>query len=266
VLEFNGRIAGGGLILATDSLGTRTAIDLPALAARLNGELRDLGPAERIARFRQEVDGKIVFTTSFGLEDQVLTQQLSETATDIEIATLDTGRLFPETYDLWEQTERRYGRRIRAVYPQTDALEALVAEQGINGFYGSREARLSCCHVRKVEPLNRALAGAQGWITGLRANQSNNRSTIELVSVDVERNLLKLSPLADWTRDAALAYAAANDVPINPLHEKGFVSIGCAPCTRAIAPGEPERAGRWWWEAEDKKECGLHVRKSVSVP
>jgi phosphoadenosine phosphosulfate reductase len=151
------------------------------------------------------------------------------------------------------------------VYPQTDALEALVAEQGINGFYGSREARTSCCHVRKVEPLNRALAGAQGWITGLRADQSNNRSTIELVSVDVERNLLKLSPLADWTRDAALSYAAANDVPINPLHEKGFVSIGCAPCTRAIAPGEPERAGRWWWEEEDKKECGLHVRRTATV-
>jgi phosphoadenosine phosphosulfate reductase len=115
--------------------------------------------------------------------------------------------------------------------------------------------------VRKVEPLNRALAGAQGWITGLRADQSGNRSTIALVSVDAERNLLKLSPLADWTRDAALAYATENDVPINPLHAQGFVSIGCAPCTRAIAPGEPERAGRWWWEAEDKKECGLHVRK-----
>jgi len=143
--------------------------------------------------------------------------------------------------------------------PQTDRLEALVAEQGINGFYHSREARVSCCHVRKVEPLNRALAGAQGWITGLRADQSNNRSNIALVSVDAERNLLKLSPLADWTRDAVLAYAAAHDVPVNPLHAKGFASIGCAPCTRAIAPGEPERAGRWWWEQEDKKECGLHA-------
>jgi bifunctional enzyme CysN/CysC len=264
VLEFNGRIAGGGLILATDSAVAETTIDLPSLAARLNRELRDLAPAERIARFRAEVDGRIVFTTSFGLEDQVLAHQLSETAADIAIATLDTGRLFPETYELWEETERRYGRRIRAMYPQTDGLEALVARQGINGFYGSREARTSCCHVRKVEPLNRALAGAQGWITGLRADQSSNRSTIELVSVDVERNLLKLSPLADWTREAALAYAAANDVPINPLHEKGFVSIGCAPCTRAIAPGEPERAGRWWWEEEDKKECGLHVRRVVA--
>jgi phosphoadenosine phosphosulfate reductase len=118
---------------------------------------------------------------------------------------------------------------------------------------------MACCHVRKVEPLNRALAGAQGWITGLRADQSSDRSNIALVSVDAERKLLKLSPLADWTRDAVLAYAAAHDVPVNPLHAKGFASIGCAPCTRAIAPGEPERAGRWWWEQEDKKECGLHV-------
>ena len=264
VLEFNGRIAGGGLILATDSSAAKTTVDLPSLAARLNGELAALTPAERIARFRREVDGNIVFTTSFGLEDQVLTHQLAQSAADVAIATLDTGRLFPQTYDLWAETERRYGCRIRAVYPQADALEALVARQGINGFYDSREARLSCCHVRKVEPLNRALAGAQGWITGLRADQSNNRSTVELVSVDVERNLLKLSPLADWTREATLAYAAEHDVPINPLHEKGFVSIGCAPCTRAIAPGEPERAGRWWWEAEDKKECGLHVRRAVA--
>jgi sulfate adenylyltransferase large subunit/thioredoxin-dependent adenylylsulfate APS reductase len=265
VLEFNGRIAGGGLILATDSFVAPASIDLPALAARLNRELVGLAPAARIARFRQEVDGNIVFTTSFGLEDQVLTHQIAETGADIAIATLDTGRLFPETYNVWAETERRYARRIRAVYPQTEALEALVARQGINGFYDTREARLSCCHVRKVEPLNRALAGAQGWITGLRADQSANRSTVELVSVDVERNLLKLSPLADWTRDAALAYAAANAVPINPLHQKGFVSIGCAPCTRAIAPGESERAGRWWWEEEGKKECGLHVQRTIAA-
>jgi phosphoadenosine phosphosulfate reductase len=228
-------------------------------AARLSRELVPLSPRERIAQFRRRVEGRIVLTTSFGLEDQVLTHELFETTADVEIATLDTGRLFPETYRLWGETERRYGCRIRAMVPQTDRLEALVAEQGINGFYHSREARVSCCHVRKVEPLNRALAGAQGWITGLRADQSNNRSNIALVSVDAERNLLKLSPLADWTRDAVLAYAAAHDVPVNPLHAKGFASIGCAPCTRAIAPGEPERAGRWWWEQEDKKECGLHA-------
>ena len=259
VLERDGRIAGGGLVLATDNGSAQHMHDLPSLAARLSRELAPLSPRERIAQFRRRVEGRIVLTTSFGLEDQVLTHELFETTADVEIATLDTGRLFPETYRLWGETERRYGCRIRAMVPQTDRLEALVAEQGINGFYHSREARVSCCHVRKVEPLNRALAGAQGWITGLRADQSNNRSNIALVSVDAERNLLKLSPLADWTRDAVLAYAAAHDVPVNPLHAKGFASIGCAPCTRAIAPGEPERAGRWWWEQEDKKECGLHA-------
>jgi sulfate adenylyltransferase large subunit/thioredoxin-dependent adenylylsulfate APS reductase len=257
VLEFDGRIAGGGLVLSTDT--AKGVADLPALAARLNRELAPLSPAARIERFRREVEGKIVFTTSFGLEDQVLAQMIATADVEAEIATLDTGRLFPQTYDLWAKTEQRYGRRIRAFYPRNDALEALVGRQGINGFYDSRQARLACCHVRKVEPLNRALNGARGWITGLRADQSNNRSTIELVSVDAERNLLKLSPLADWTRDRALAYAGEHDVPINPLHDKGFVSIGCAPCTRAIAPDEPERAGRWWWEQEDKKECGLHV-------
>ncbi len=233
VLEFNGRIAGGGLILATDGparAGHRT-ISRP-LPRGSTAELATLSPPERIARFRAAVEGRIVFTTSFGLEDQVLTHQLSETAADIEIATLDTGRLFPETYELWAETERRYGRRVRAMVPQTEALEALVAKQGINGFYESREARLACCHVRKVEPLNRALSGARGWITGLRADQSNSRSTVELVSVDDERNLLKLSPLFDWTRDAALSYATTHDVPVNPLHARRI----CLDRLRALHP------------------------------
>jgi phosphoadenosine phosphosulfate reductase len=219
-----------------------------------------LTPAERLSAFRREVDGKIVFTTSFGLEDQVIAHLLCEHGIDIDITTLDTGRLFPETYDLWAETERRYGIRIRAIYPRTADLKALVARQGINGFYESREARLSCCHVRKVEPLDRALADAAGWIAGLRADQSNHRQDMALVTADGDRNLFKLSPLFDWTRDAVLGFATANDVPINLLHAKGFASIGCAPCTRAVAPGEPERAGRWWWEDEGKKECGLHPR------
>ena len=260
VLELDGRIAGGGLVLATDTIAAQAFDDLQSLAARLNRDLAPLSPAERVARFRREVAGRIVFTTSFGLEDQVLTQLIATANTDVEVVTLDTGRLFPETYQVWAETERRYGRRIRAFYPATEALESLVAEQGINGFYDSQKARLSCCHVRKVEPLNRALLGARGWVTGLRADQSENRSAIELVSVDAERKLLKLSPLADWTRDAALAHASAHDVPLNQLHERGFVSIGCAPCTRSIEPGEAERAGRWWWEQQGKKECGLHAR------
>jgi len=234
-----------------DALQTR-AIELAAALAPLPLE-------QRLLRMRREVPGTIVFTTSFGLEDQLILHALRQHPVDVEIVTLDTGRLFPQTHDVWMESERRYGIRIRSIYPQHAAVEALVAAQGINGFFHSHDARVACCHVRKVEPLNRALDGARGWITGLRADQSNNRSTLELVSVDTERNLLKLSPLFDWTREAALGYASANDVPINPLHAQGFVSIGCAPCTRAIAPGESERAGRWWWEGEDKKECGLHV-------
>lgn len=209
-----------------------------------------------------------MFTTSFGLEDQVILHLIAEHAIDVEVATLDTGRLFRETYELWAETERRYGRRIRAIYPQNESLEALVEKHGINGFYASRDAQLACCHVRKVEPLNRALAGAAAWVVGLRADQSNQREATRLVGVD-ERKLLKLSPLFDWTREAVQTFVAANKVPVNPLHAAGFASIGCAPCTRAIALGEPERAGRWWWEDDNKKECGLHVapeRRTARLP
>ena len=280
VLDLAGRIAGGGLVLATDSAAGQVAqsavaqseaivVDLPrddlaARAGRLGAALIDLSPADRLARFRDEVDGGIVFTTSFGLEDQVITHWLSESGLDIEIATLDTGRLFPETYQLWVETEHRYGRSIRALYPQHTSLEALVDKHGINGFYESREARTACCQIRKVEPLNRALAGAAGWVVGLRADQSRHRHATGLVAVD--RGLLKLSPLVDWTREAVHDFATANAIPINPLHAKGFASIGCAPCTRAIAPGEPERAGRWWWEQEDQKECGLHITTVDGAP
>jgi phosphoadenosine phosphosulfate reductase len=176
--------------------------------------------------------------------------------------TLDTGRLFPETYALWAQVERRYGRRIRTIHPRHADLEALVARHGINGFYESRQARIACCAVRKVEPLNRALAGAQAWIAGLRADQSAHRQDMALVAAETDRSLIKLNPLFDWTRDQLLDFISANDIPVNALHAKGFASIGCAPCTRAIAPGEPERAGRWWWEDESKKECGLHVKRA----
>ncbi|HEY4921098.1 MAG TPA: phosphoadenylyl-sulfate reductase [Xanthobacteraceae bacterium] len=279
VLDVDGRIAGGGLVLAVDpekgeerdERGAGGNLSLVAAQDGRDGEaaaggadgiaeaLRGLPPAARIARFRQAVAGRIVFTTSFGLEDQVILHLIAEQALDIDIVTLDTGRMFGETYDLWAATERRYGRRIRAGYPDRQHLEELVGTHGINGFYDSRAARAACCHVRKVEPLNRALAGASAWIVGLRADQSGNRGDIDVVTRD-PRSLLKLSPLFDWTREAVQAFAVANQVPVNPLHAKGFVSIGCAPCTRAIAPGEPERAGRWWWEADEKKECGLHDR------
>jgi sulfate adenylyltransferase large subunit/phosphoadenylyl-sulfate reductase (thioredoxin) len=265
VLEHGGRIAGGGLVLALPAQAKRPqAAALVARAAALEKTLSGLDAAARLTAFRSEVTGKIAFTTSFGLEDQVILHMICEAGLDIDLVTLDTGRLFPETYTAWEETEARYGRRVRAIYPRHDALEALVQAQGINGFYGSRDARAACCDVRKVEPLSRALAGATGWITGLRADQSAHRGQADLVAADTERGLLKLSPLHDWTREAALRFADANALPRNTLHAKGFASIGCAPCTRAIRPGEPERAGRWWWEDETKKECGLHVRPGAA--
>lgn len=215
--------------------------------------------AVRLAGLCEQVEGRCVFTTSFGLEDQVVTHLIATQGLPIEIVTLDTGRLFAEVHALWAQTEARYGIGIVPFYPRHDAVEAFVRGHGINGFYASIEARKACCGVRKVEPLGRALAGASAWITGLRADQSAARGGVALAEADAERGLVKFNPLLDWTREQALAFARDNDVPLNPLHDKGYLSIGCQPCTRAIQPGEPERAGRWWWEEEAAKECGLHV-------
>jgi len=209
------------------------------------------------------VTGQLVFTTSFGLEDQVILHHILAAGLDITVVTLDTGRLFAETYALWAESEERWGRRIAAVYPDGQVLERLVAAQGINGFYGNNDARRTCCDVRKVEPLARALAGAQGWITGLRGSQSEARANIRVVEADAGRGLLKFNPLFDWSREAAAAFAAGHKVPVNPLYDRGFLSIGCAPCTRAVRPGEPERAGRWWWEDESRKECGLHAPRGA---
>lgn len=226
-----------------------------ALSQRLAG----LELAERIAEIRRAVAGRIVFTTSFGLEDQALTHAIAKSGAAIDIVTLDTGRLFPETLAVWAQTETQYGLRIRGYAPQTLEVEALLDAQGVNGFYRSIAERKDCCRVRKIVPLGRALAGASGWITGLRADQSAARGDTPFAQDDASYGLIKFNPLADWSRARVLAFVEANDVPINALHAKGFPSIGCAPCSRAVAPGEPERAGRWWWEVEDKKECGLHI-------
>jgi sulfate adenylyltransferase large subunit/phosphoadenylyl-sulfate reductase (thioredoxin) len=268
VLDFGGHIAGGGLVLALNGGAIAASAEksraLVARAADLDRALAGLSLSQRLARIRGELDGPIVFTTSFGLEDQVILHHICEAGLDIDVVTLDTGRLFPETYTTWEETELRYGRRIRAIYPQHAALEELIVAQGINGFFHSKEARIACCDVRKVEPLKRALAGARGWITGLRADQSADRSRISLVTADHERNLLKFNPLIDWSRQAAQDFAAAHQVPTNALHQRGFLSIGCAPCTRAVRAGEPERAGRWWWEDSSKKECGLHVGSGMA--
>jgi phosphoadenosine phosphosulfate reductase len=212
----------------------------------------------QLAAVRARISGRIVFTTSFGLEDQAIGHAIFTQGLPIEVVTLDTGRLFPETHEVWAETERRYGVTIRSVHPDHRRLEQLVAEQGIGGFRDSIAARQACCGVRKVEPLRRALDGAAAWITGLRADQSGARAHTRYLAHDPVRRLVKVSPLADWSRERVADYVKTAAIPYNALHDRGFLSIGCAPCTRAVAPGEAERAGRWWWEQEEKKECGLH--------
>ena len=213
----------------------------------------------RVRAAREALPGRLVFTTSFGLEDQAIGHAILSQNLAIDLVTLDTGRLFGETHDVWAATEQRYGRRIHAVAPDHAALEALIEAQGANGFRSSIAARQACCHVRKVEPLNRALQGAAGWVTGLRADQSQHRTDVSFAEADSARGLIKINPLFDWTRERAVAFTREHNVPVNTLHAAGFLSIGCAPCTRAVQPGEPERAGRWWWESEAKNECGLHA-------
>jgi phosphoadenosine phosphosulfate reductase len=233
---------------------------LHAAAQRLIDGFASLDLANRLAEARRAIAGRLVFTTSFGLEDQAITHAILSQDLAIDIVTLDTGRLFPETSAVWSETEARYGRRIRAFYPERLGVEAFVAQHGIDGFRASIAARQSCCAVRKVEPLGRALDGASGWITGMRAEQSSERATTPYAAVDAARGLIKLNPLLDWSRERVVAFVHEHSIPYNRLHDEGFLSIGCAPCTRAVKPGEPERAGRWWWEQEDKKECGLHSR------
>jgi len=247
------------IVQAETATGAGLAEKLVRRASALNAVLAADDVRSRLAGIVAGAEGEAVFTTSFGLEDQVLTHFIATAKLPVRFATLDTGRLFPEVYALWQETEERYGILIRPYYPRHDAVELYVRQNGINGFYGSRGARKSCCDIRKVEPLARALAGADIWLTGLRADQSAARGAVPLAEADLARGLVKVSPLVDWTRERTLAFAEDNDVPINPLHAQGFVSIGCQPCTRAIRPGEPERAGRWWWEDDAAKECGLHV-------
>jgi phosphoadenosine phosphosulfate reductase len=229
------------------------------LAARLVAEAASLDLFERLAAARTAIGGPLVFTTSFGLEDQAIGHAILSQGLDIDVVTLDTGRLFQQTHDVWAETERRYGRRIRAIVPDRPQLEALVERQGSDGFRASVAARQACCHVRKVEPLNRALHNASGWVTGLRADQSQHRAAIAFAGVDEARALIKINPLFDWTRGRSVDFTRQHNVPVNTLHAAGFLSIGCAPCTRAVQSGEPERAGRWWWEDGGKNECGLHA-------
>ncbi|SNS09256.1 phosphoadenylylsulfate reductase (thioredoxin) [Belliella buryatensis] len=225
----------------------------------LGEKLDSLSPSDGLALLSDLFPGKVIFSTSLGQEDQVITQLIAENLLDIHIFSLDTGRLFPETLDLIARTESKYKKRIEVLYPERTSVEKLVADIGINGFYDSVENRKSCCFVRKVEPLKRALAGNSVWVTGLRAEQSPNRADMKKIEWDEANQIIKFNPLLDWTYDQMIVYINENNIPYNPLHDKGFISIGCAPCTRAISEGEDPRAGRWWWE-ESKKECGLHIK------
>lgn len=202
--------------------------------------------------------GEVVFSSSLGQEDQVLTDAIFRNDIDIRIFTIDTGRLFNETYELLDRTVARYKKPIAVFFPPATETEAWVAANGINGFYESVELRKGCCYVRKVLPLNRALQAAKVWITGLRADQSDNRKDMPVIEWMSDKQLYKFNPLIRWTYEEMIGYINDNNVPYNRLHDKGFISIGCAPCTRAIESGEEPRAGRWWWEASHK-ECGLHA-------
>lgn len=219
-------------------------------SAQLHARLLDLS-----ARTAGE---RVVFTTSFGLEDQALLHGVVAAGWPVEVATLDTGRLFPETYALWAETERRYGVRVRPYYPDAQVIGDFVAARGIDAMRDAKALRLQCCAIRKVEPLARALVGADWWLTGLRGGRGTG-GAVDPMMRDPERGLWKAAPLHDWTLDEVTDYCVGHDVPVSPLHARGYPSIGCEPCTRAVLPGEPERAGRWWWEDGAMRECGLHV-------
>lgn len=244
---------------AGDAPADAISQDQRKLAERLDRELAGLTSLEgRIRAIKAAIEGTVAFSTSLGIEDQAVTHAIAMTGDDIDIFTLDTGRHFPETLETLFETEGRYGIKIRVMFPDAAEVEQLVADDGIYGFRYSVDARKACCEIRKVRPLNRALAGAAAWITGLRREQSEGRAHAPFASYDPLQKLIKLNPIADWTLGELEAYVAQHKIPVNPLHAKGFPSIGCQPCTRAVKPGEDIRAGRWWWEQENAKECGLH--------
>lgn len=230
------------------------------IAEQLNKRFSGKTPEEILKYFLEEYRGHIGLASSLGIEDQVLTAMMCKIDSSALIFTLDTGRLFPETYSLIERTNMTYGIKVRLFFPDFREVEKMVSEHGVNLFYESEGNRRMCCHVRKLEPLERAFAGLKVWICGLRREQSVTRTGNQVVEWDEANRMLKVNPLIDWTEEQAWEYIKKQGVPYNALHDKGFPSIGCQPCTRAVKPGEDIRAGRWWWESPDHKECGLHNR------
>lgn len=243
---------------AYTSNGQRAPMDAKEVA-NLNRKLGSAAPQEVLRWALDKLHPKVALASSFGAEDGVLIDMMVKVRPDARIFTLDTGRLPQETYDVMDAVRERYNISVEVFYPKTDAVEAMVNEHGLNLFYHAVEFRKMCCGVRKVEPLNRALSGLDAWISGLRREQTDTRAAVAKVELDTGHGgILKLNPLADWTWDQVWAYVKQHRVPYNALHDKGYPSIGCAPCTRAVKPGEDLRAGRWWWEQDAQKECGIH--------
>jgi len=225
----------------------------------LRAKAKGLAPEQIIKLVTEEFGPRVNFASSLGEEDQVITDMIARVAPGIEVFTLDTGRLFQETYDLLAKTQKRYSKVVfKVFYPDTKAVEDMVAAKGINLFYESVDNRKMCCGVRKVEPLRRALSNVDAWITGLRRSQSVSRLDAQAFEWDEANQKIKINPLIDWSLEQVRDYIDGHNVDVSPLHAQGFVSIGCAPCTRAVKEGEDIRAGRWWWEQPEQKECGLH--------
>lgn len=234
------------------------------ILALLNKEFEGKTAEEILAFFVKKHKGKITLANSMGAEDQILTHMLVSIDPDVPIFTLDTGRMFPETYDLINKTNEHYNIKLQVYFPEKERVEEMVNFRGINLFFDSVENRKLCCHIRKIEPLKRALQGIDVWITGLRREQSVTRFGTHIVEWDEGNDLIKLNPLAGWTEKQVWDYIYEHKVPYHVLHKKGFPSIGCQPCTRAVKAGDDIRAGRWWWEKPESKECGLHNRPQTS--
>ncbi len=228
--------------------------------SELNEKFANADAIELLSYFLDKYNDKIALASSLGAEDQVLTQMVTSISKCARIFTLDTGRLFSETYELIDRTSKKYKTNLEVYFPKSEPVEKMVRKKGINLFYDSIENRKECCYNRKIEPLKRAFEGLDAWICGLRAEQSVTRTDIKLVEWDENNNILKINPLANWTEKEVWDYIKDKGIPYNPLHDKGYPSIGCQPCTRAILPGEDIRAGRWYWENPDTKECGLHKK------
>ena len=226
----------------------------------LNDQLAGKTIENRLEILASEFKGKIIFTTSFGIEDQVITHKIFSNNLDIKVVTLDTGRLFPETYEVFSQTILKYKKKINVYFPDYISVEELVTEKGPFSFYDSRENREECCRIRKVVPLSRALAGMECWISGIRASQSDNRGNMSDLEYDTDKKLFKFHPLFDWSFEDVENYIKEHNIPYNVLHDKGYLSIGCEPCTRPVIKGQDFRSGRWWWENDGPKECGCHIK------